>query len=74
LIKEYDIIFLSESRISKNTAVNLNIDVFYSDHLFGNKSRYAHRGRYSGDISVYFKQFLGNDIKIVEKIKMDLYG
>ena len=66
-VTEYDVIILSETWLSRNTAYNLNIDGYDCYHLYGNKSRAARRGRYSGGISVYYKHELSSKISIVEK-------
>ena len=41
---------------------------FYScDHIFGNKSTGTKKGRYSGGISIYYKNCFKDQIKIIEK-------
>ena len=67
LIKNYDLIFLTETWISKNTYINFDIEGYYCEHLYGNKSRNAKKGRYSGGITIYYKQTLKDKINIIEK-------
>jgi hypothetical protein len=69
IIKQYDVILLSETWISTNTHINLNITGYNCDHLYGNKTSYTRKGRYSGGISIYFKDSLNNFVKIIEKIQ-----
>ena len=56
-INNYDIIILTETWLSKNTCVNLEIPKYNCKHLFGNKSRDTQKGRYSGGISLYYKRY-----------------
>ena len=58
---------LNETWISKNDNINLDIQGYTSEHLFGNKSIGTKKGRYSGGISIYYKNFLKEKIKVVEK-------
>lgn len=57
---------LSETWLSKTTSYNLDINGFDSFHLFGNRSRNARKGRYSGGISIYYKYELKNKISLIE--------
>ena len=66
-IKDYDLIFFSETWLHKNVNLNLDISGYESYHLFGNKSRHTRKGRYSGGISIYYKQAIKNYIHIIEK-------
>ena len=67
LISEYDITFLSETWISKNTFLNLNVNDYCGEHILGNKSYNTRKGRYSGGISVYYRNHLRKYVTIVEK-------
>jgi len=67
IITDYDIILLTETWISKNTNLNLNINNYTCIHLYGNKSPNVKKGRYSGGISIYYKNQLKNDLEIVEQ-------
>jgi hypothetical protein len=67
IINKHDIIILTETWISKNTNMNLEITGFESEHLHGNKSYNTNKGRYSGGVSIYFKSEFKNNIKIIEK-------
>jgi exonuclease III len=66
-LQTYDIVLLSETWLSENTHLNLDIQGFVSHHLYGNKTNNTRRGRYSGGLSVYYKEIFGNKISIVEK-------
>lgn len=59
----------SETWLSDSDKLNLDIQGYTCDHLYGNKSAGAKKGRYSGGISIYYKNCLKNKIKIVEKIQ-----
>jgi len=67
IINDYDIVFLSETWLSNNSHINLDIQGFHSEHLLGNNAINTRKGRYSGGLSLYYKQTLNNHIKIVEK-------
>lgn len=71
VLNKYDIIFLQETWLSEANCLNLDIEGYLSDHIYGNKSPNTKRGRFSGGISVYYKLGLKNRIKIVKK---NLYG
>ena len=60
-------LLLSETWISNKTAINLEINGFYSEHVFGNKTLGAVKGRYSGGVSVYVKNYLKKSVQIIEK-------
>jgi len=67
LISEYDIAFLSETWISENTFLNLNVNDYCCEHILGNKSYNTRKDRYSGGISVYYRNHLRKYVTIVEK-------
>ena len=54
-ISEYDLIFLSETWLSKIENINLDINGYCCEHIHGNKSKNTRKGRYSGGISFYYK-------------------
>ena len=58
---------LNETWISNNDHLNLDIGGYISEHIFGNKSIGTRKGRYSGGISIYYKNSLKDKIKVVEK-------
>ena len=58
---------LSETWISDSETVNLDIEGYSCDHIYGNKSRGTRKGRFSGGISVYYKNCYKDKIQIVEK-------
>ena len=66
-IQSHDIILLCETWLSPNTITNLDIDGYFSSHIFGNKSKNTRKGRYSGGISVYIKHELMKQVTVVEK-------
>ena len=39
------------------------------EHIYGNKSAGIKKGRYSGGISIYYKNCFSDQIKIIEKIQ-----
>ena len=45
----------------------MEIDGFCCDHIFGNKSLNTKKGRYSGGLSVYYKNSLKNNLTIIDK-------
>ena len=59
--------FLSETWISKNDSINLDIEGYLSTHISGNKSQRTRKGCYSGGISVYYKTDLKNYVTVLEK-------
>ena len=65
-INQYDIIFLSETWISKHTCLNLDINNYICEHITGNKAHNTKKGRYSG-LSIYYHQTLSKYLEIVEK-------
>ena len=62
-----DVYFFSETWLSGSDQLNLDIQGYTCDHLYGNKSAGSTKGRYSGGISIYYKNYLKNSIKVVEK-------
>lgn len=66
-IKKYDIVLVSETWVSKKDHLNLDIQGYTSEHIPGNKSAGAKKGRYSGGISIFYKNFLKDKIQIVDK-------
>ena len=66
-IKQYDIVILGETWIQKNDLTNLDIEGYYSDHVFASKSLGTTKGRYSGGITVYVKNRLKDHVTIAEK-------
>ena len=67
IVQSHDIIILTETWISKNSNINLDIKGYCCDHLFGNKSKHTKKGRFSGGISIYFRQTLKDKIQVIEK-------
>ena len=67
LINSYEIILLGETWISKKHCIDLEINGYQSEHVFGQKSHGVTKGRQSGGISVYFKNELKDNISIIEK-------
>ena len=54
---QYDIILLQETWLSKNTNINLDLQGYIGVHMYGNKSPYTNKGRYSGGLTLYFRHF-----------------
>ena len=46
---------------------NLEIKNYTCEHLYGNKAENTKKGRFSGGISIYYKNNLKNHIQIIEK-------
>ena len=67
-------LLLSETWISNKTAINLEINGFYREHVFGNKTPGAVKGRYSGGVSVYVKNYLKKQYKLLKRILLVFYG
>ena len=59
--------FFNETWLASNECVNLEIQEYKSIHIFGNKSPRAKKGRHSGGISLYFRDYLTDKIKIMEQ-------
>ena len=71
-ISSYDLIFLSETWISKTDSINLDIDGYHSDQIFYYKSKNTAKGRFSGGISFYYRTELKKFITVVEKQQFGL--
>ena len=67
LVKKYDILLFSETWLSGADNSNFDIQGYTCDHIFGNKSVGTKKGRYSGGLSIYYKNCFKDKIKIVEK-------
>lgn len=67
MISEHDVVLLSETWLSNTECLNLEIDGYSCDHIFGNKSVGTRKGRFSGGISIYYKNCYRDKIHIVEK-------
>ena len=65
-IYQYDIVFLSETWLSKTDSINLDINGYLGTHISGNKSQRTRKGRYSGGISVYYRTDLKNYVTVLE--------
>ena len=70
----YDILILSETWISKTTSLNLGINGYFCEYLFGTKSPVSTKGRYSGGLSIFAKHYLKDKLEIIEKTQMAYYG
>ena len=57
-VNNFDILLLSETWLSSKTSLNLDINGYFSQHLFGNISPGTVKGRYSGGISLFAKKIL----------------
>lgn len=66
-VQNYDILLLSETWLTKKDHLNFDINGYISEHIFGNKSAGVKKGRYSGGISIYYKNCLKDKIKVLEK-------
>ena len=64
-VQTFDIILLSETWLSKNHQ-NAEINNFHRFHLPGNKKTNTKTGRYSGDLTVYYKHCLKGQVNIIE--------
>ena len=69
LVNRYDIILFSETWLSDSDNSNLEIQGYKCEHIHGNKSAGVRKGRYSGGISIYYKNCFSGQIKIIEKIQ-----
>lgn len=65
-IQQYDIILFSETWIHQSNAINLEIENYHCEHIFGQKHSKG-SGRCSGGISIYYKSFLKEFITILHK-------
>ena len=66
-LRTFDVIFLNETWISKQDSLNFDINVFCSEHIYGNKTKNTKKGRFSGGITFYFNSNIKQYVKIVEK-------
>ena len=66
-MNDFDILLLSETWISSKNTINLEINGYFCEHIFGNKTPGSVKGRFSSGISVYAKNHLKSKIKIIEK-------
>ena len=53
--------------MTKKDHLNYDIKGYNSEHNFGNKSAGVKKGRYSGGISIYYKNCFKDKIKVLEK-------
>ena len=66
LVNQNDITLFCETWLNENDCFNLDIPGYHAEHIFGKKSKHTKRGRFSGGISVYYKNELKNHIKLLE--------
>ena len=66
-VNDYQILLLTETWIGRNNVMNLEINGYSSEHVFGNKSPGCVKGRYSGGISLYVKDYLKDRVKVIDK-------
>lgn len=72
-ISNYDIVLLGETWLNKNDNINCDIQGFECEHLYARKSLGVRKGRYSGGISLYYKSYLKQYIKVVEQSPYGLF-
>lgn len=65
-VQKYDVVFFTETWLSKSTCVNLDIKGYDCFHVYGNKTQNVKKGRYSGGLSIYYRQTLAKKVEIVE--------
>lgn len=75
-VNNFDILVFNETWLTKNEFLSLDIQGYCCEHIFGNKSAGVKKGRYSGGLSIYYKTWLKDKIKVtvVEQIKLVLFG
>ena len=61
------IYFFNETWLANKTLYNLDIEGYKCIHILGNKSSNAKKGRYSGGISLYYRDQFTDKIKIIEQ-------
>ena len=61
--------FLSETWIKENDAFAFNISGYTCEHLYAHKHVTQRKGRHSGGITVYYKDYLKGKVSVVEKSK-----
>lgn len=66
-VKTFDIIFFNETWLASKTQYNLDIEGYKCLHIFGNKSSNTKKGRFSGGISLYYRDQFTDKIKIIEQ-------
>lgn len=66
-MNDFDILLFSETWVSSKTTLNLDLNGYFSEHIYGIKSPGTVRGRHSGGLSLYAKNYLKNKIEVVEK-------
>lgn len=66
-VQSYDVIFLTETWLTKTVNFNCDIQGYTCEHIFGNKSAGVKKGRFSGGISIYYKNCFKDKIKVLEK-------
>ena len=66
-ISDFDLIFKSETGQSKTETWNFDISGFYCELVPGNKFRNTTRGRYSGGLAFYYKDYLKHFVSVVKK-------
>ena len=57
--------FFAETWFSNTTCVNLGIKGYECFHMYDNKTQNVKKGRYSGGLSIYYKQTLAKNVEIV---------
>ena len=64
---QYDILLLSETWLYEKLFINTKIKGYHDVHIYGNKTNNTSKGRCSGGLSLYFKDYLSPYITLVEK-------
>jgi hypothetical protein len=66
-----DIVLLGETWLNENdvTIQNAGIQGYECEHVYGMKSTGSKRGRYSGGVSIYYKDNLKKYVEVIEKSK-----
>ena len=59
--------FYQKHGLVKKTSLNLDINGYFCEHLFGTKAPGSSKGSYSGGLSIYAKHYLKDKLEIIDK-------
>lgn len=67
ILQQYDVVLLQGTWLNKHSHINLELNGYISEHIYGNKSVNTTKGRFSGGLSLYYRESLKSKINVVEK-------
>ena len=66
-MNDFHCLLFSETLVISKATLNLDLNGYFSEHIYGIKSPGTIRGRHSDGLSSHVENYLKNKLEIVEK-------